>query len=103
MALAYINNLGGMISTELVDKEFMDVMSQEKQLHHITTQHLQGADAEFQTMMDQSDWKLNPFLFRRIVSHFGPISMDPYVSHLTNQCKAYNNYISIGSQIHFQR
>ena len=50
-------------------KEFMDV---------------EIADAESWAMIDQSDWRLIPVLFRRIVSHFGL-----FASCLTTQCQAY--------------
>ena len=61
---------------------------------HITARHLPGvqnqiADAESRTMIDRSDKRLNPVLFRRIVSHFGPIEVDLFASHLTTQCQVY--------------
>ena len=94
MALAYINNLGGTVSKELVDLAKNLWMWCLKRNIHITAQHLPGvqnqiADAESQTMMDQSDWRLNPVLFRRIVSHFGLIEVDLCASRLTTQCQAY--------------
>ena len=61
---------------------------------HITAQHLPGAqnhiaDAESRTMVDRSDWKLNPILFKRIVNLFGPIEVDLFASRLTAQCPVY--------------
>ena len=40
-------------------------------------------------MVDRSDWKLNPILFKRIVNLFGPIEVDLFASRLTAQCPVY--------------
>jgi hypothetical protein len=61
---------------------------------HITAQHLTGtqshiADVESRTMVDRSDWKLNPILFKRIVNLFDPIEVDLFASCLTAQCPVY--------------
>ena len=55
---------------------------------HITAQHLPGIqntieDAESQTMIHRSDWQLNPVIFGRISSMWGPIEMDMFASRLT--------------------
>ena len=93
-AVAYINNLGGTVSPELVDlAKTLWMWCLERNIH-ITAQHLPGAqnhiaDAESRTMVDRSDWKLNPILFKRIVNLFGPIEVDLFASRLTAQCPVY--------------
>ena len=93
-AVAYINNLGGTISPELVDlAKTLWMWCLERNIH-ITAQHLPGAqnriaDVESRTMVDRSDWKLNPILFKRIVNLFGPIEVDIFASRLTAQCPLY--------------
>jgi hypothetical protein len=87
-AVAYINNLGGTVSPELVDlAKTLWMWCLERNIH-ITAQHLPGAqnhiaDVESRTMVDRSDWKL---LFKRIVNLFGPIEVDLFASRLTAQC-----------------
>ena len=63
-------------------KGFMDVVSQEKHSDHnpTPTRCVKAADVEFWTIIDQSDWKLNPVMFRRIISHFGPLDVDVIAS-----------------------
>ena len=93
-AVAYINNLGGTVSPELVYLAKTLWMWCLERTIHITAQHLPGAqnhiaDAESRTMVDRSDWKLNPILFKRIVNLFGPIEVDLFASRLTAQCPVY--------------
>ena len=93
-AVAYINNLGGTVSKELVDlAKNLWMWCLERNIN-ITAQHLPGiqnhiADAESRTMVDRSDWKLNPILFRKIVQYYGPIEVDLFASRLTAQCPVY--------------
>ena len=90
-AVAYINNLGETVSPELVDlAKSLWMWCLERNIH-ITAQHLPGhiADAESQTMVDWSDWKLNLILFKRIVNLFGPIEVDLFASRLTAPCPVY--------------
>ena len=64
-AVAYINNLGGTVSRELLNlAKDLWMWCLERNIH-ITAQHLPGvmnhiADAESRTMRDRLDWKLNP-------------------------------------------
>ena len=93
-AVAYINNLGGTVSKELVDlAKGLWMWCLERNIH-ITAQHLPGvqnviADAESRTMIDRSDWQLNPVIFDKIVDLFGPVEVDLFASRLTAQCPAY--------------
>ena len=93
-AVAYINNLGGTVSPELVDlAKTLWMWCLERNIY-ITPQHLPGAqnhiaDAKSRTMVELSDWKLNPILFKRIVNLFGPIEVDLFASCLTAQCPVY--------------
>jgi hypothetical protein len=73
--VAYIDNLGGTVSKDLVDlAKNLWMWYLERNIHvHITVQHLPGvqneiADAESRTMRDQLDYQLNPVLFNKIVS-----------------------------------
>ena len=90
-AVAYINNLGGTVSKELVDlAKSLWMWCLERNIH-ITAQHLPGvqnkiADAESRTIIDRSDWQLNPVIFHRIAIQFGPIEVDMFASCLTTQC-----------------
>ena len=75
--LLRLDNLGGTVPKELVDLAKNLWMWCLKRNIHITAQHLPGvqnqiADAESRTMIDRSDWRLNPVLFRRIVTSLGP-------------------------------
>lgn len=93
-AVAYINNLGGTVSKELVDLAKNLWMWYLERNIHTTAQHLPGvqneiADAESQTMIDRSDWKLNPVIFYRIANLFGPIEVDMFASRLTTQCPVF--------------
>ena len=80
-AVAYINNMEGKVSAELVAlARSLWMWCLEKNIH-ITAQYLPGvqntiADAESQTIVDRFDWKLNPNLYRRIDHLFGPIEVD---------------------------
>ena len=61
---------------------------------YIIAQHLPGiqnviADAESRTMIDRSDWQLNPVIFGTIAHTFGPIEVDMFSSRLTAQCPAF--------------
>ena len=93
-AVAYINNLGGTVSQDLVNlAKNLWMWCLERNIH-IIAQHLPGvqntiADAESQTMVDRSDWKLNEDIFKRIDQLFGPIELDLFASRLTRQCQTY--------------
>ena len=93
-AVAYINNLGGTVSKELVAlTRDLWLWCLERNIH-ITAQYLPGkqnviADAESRTMKDRSDWKLDVSIFQEIDHIFGPIEVDLFASHLTNQCPVY--------------
>ena len=93
-AVAYINNLGGTVSAELVTlAKNLWMWCLERNIH-ITAQHLPGvlnstADAESRTMLDRTDWKLHPAIFRDINNQFGPIEVDLFASRLTSQCQHY--------------
>ena len=39
--------------------------------------------------MDQSDWRLNPLIFRKIDQLFGPLEVDLFASRLINQLQKY--------------
>ena len=89
-AVAYINNLGGTVSKELVDlAKSLWMWCLERNIH-IIAQHLPGvpnviADAESRTIIDRSDWQLNPVIFSTIAHIVGPIEVDMFASRLTAQ------------------
>ena len=61
---------------------------------HIMVQYLLGihntvADAESQTMVDRSDWRLNPAMFVKISQLFGPLEVDLFAIRLSAQCQRY--------------
>ena len=70
-AVAYINNLGGTASKELVMlTRDLWMWCLERNIH-ITAVHLPGvlntiADTESREMLDRTDWKLNPMIFQKI-------------------------------------
>lgn len=93
------NNRGGTVSRELVALTRELWMWCLERNIHIRVQHLPGVlNVESRTMMDRTDWRLNPAIFRRIDNLLGPIEVDLFASRLTAQCPA-------GSQIpmHWQR
>ena len=80
-AVAYINNMGGTVSAELVALAWSPWMWCLERNIRITAQYLPGvqnaiADAESWTTVDRFDWKLNPNLYWRIDHLFGPIDVD---------------------------
>ena len=93
-AVAYINNLGGRVSRELLRlAKTLWMWCLERNIH-IIAQHLPGvlnhiADAESRIMRDRSDWKLDPRLFQKIDQALGPIEVDLFASRLTTQCQVY--------------
>ena len=93
-AVAYINNLWGTVSKDLVDlAKSLWMWCLERNIN-IIAQHLPGvqnviANAESRTMTDRSDWQLNPVIFKWISHLFGPIEMDLFTSRLTAQCPAF--------------
>ena len=96
-AVAYINNLGGTVSKELVDLAKSLWMWCLKRNIHIIAPHLPGvqnvlADAEYRTMVDRSDRQLNPMIFSRIMHIFGPIEVDMIASRLTAQVPAFSSW-----------
>ena len=93
-AVAYINNMGGTVSPELVALARSLWMWCLERNIHTTAQYLPGvqntiADAESRTIVDRFDWKLNPNLYRRIDHLFGPIEVDLFASRLKAQCPVY--------------
>ena len=90
-AVAYINNLGGTVSKELVDlAKSLWMWCLERNIH-IIAQHLPGvlnviADVESRTMRDR---QLKPVIFRKIANLFGPIEVDMFASPLTAQCPVF--------------
>ena len=93
-AVAYINNLGGTVSKDLLElAKNLWMWCLERNIH-ITAQHLPGilnevADTESRVMIDRSDWKLNPTIFTKINQIMGPVQVDLFASRLTTQCRHY--------------
>ncbi|XP_065902413.1 uncharacterized protein [Dysidea avara] len=93
-AVAYINNLGGTVSRELVMLTRNLWMWCLERNIHITAVHLPGAlntiaDTESREMLDRTDWKLNPVIFQKITTLYGPLDMDLFASRLSTQCPHY--------------
>ena len=93
-AVAYINNLGGTASKELVIlTRDLWMWCLERNIH-IAAVHLPGvlntvADTESRQMLDRTDWKLNPVIFQKINNLYGPLDMDLFASQLSTQCPHY--------------
>ena len=89
-AVAYVNNLGGTISTQatrLARELWMWCLERDISL---TKQHLPGkenviADTESRVMRDRSDWMLNPSIFRLIMFRFSHLEVDLFATRLTYQ------------------
>ena len=89
-AVAYINNMGGTVSsqlTELAKELWMWALDRNLTL---VAQHIPGlsntiADAESRTLRDRSDWMLCPQIFQTIKKAFGPLDVDLFASRLTHQ------------------
>ena len=47
---------------------------------------------ESRATQDRSDWMLNPVIFQRIDTRFGPRTMDMFASRTTTQCQAYYSW-----------
>ena len=52
---------------------------------HMVAQHLPGemnviADSESRALFDQTDWMINPFVFRKINRRMGPLQVDLFAS-----------------------
>ena len=79
-AVAYINNMGGTVSSKLTDlakEQWMWALDKDIIL---TVQHIPGvsntiADMESQTVHDKSDWMLCPQIFLAIMETFGPLEV----------------------------
>ena len=104
--VAYINNLGGTDSKELVIlTRDLWMWCLERNIH-IAAVHLPGvlntiADTESRQMLDRTDWKLNPVMFQKISNLFRPLDMDLFASRLSTQCPLYSNRcISSGLDSH---
>ena len=75
-AVAYINNLGGTVSRELITlARDLWMWCLERNIQ-IVAQHLPGVlnqigDSESRTMIDRTDWQLNPAIFRQINQPIG--------------------------------
>jgi len=93
-AVAYINNLGGTASRELVIlTRDLWMWSLERNIH-ITAVHLPGvlntiADTDSRQMLDRTDWNLNPMIFQSINHLYGPLDVDLFASRLSTQCPLY--------------
>ena len=93
-AVAYINNLGGTVSRELVMLTIDLWMWCLERNIHIAAVRLPGvlntiADTESWEMLDRTDWKLNPVIFQEINNLYGPLVMDLFASRLSTQCPLY--------------
>lgn len=93
-AVAYINNMGGTVSTQLTElaKELW-MWALEKDIF-LSAQHIPGvsntiADLESRTLRDRSDWMLCPCIFMAINRIFGPLNVDLFTSRLTYQIPRY--------------
>ena len=89
-AVAYVNNMGGTVSSQLTElaKELW-LWALNKGVH-LLAQHIPGisntvADAESRTRWDRSDWMLCPRIFRTICRTLGPLEVDLFASRLTHQ------------------
>ena len=93
-AVAYINNLGGTASKELVIlMRNLWMWCLERNIH-IVAVHLPGvlntvADTESRQMLDRTAWKLNSVIFQKINNLFEPLDMDLFASRLSTQCPYY--------------
>ena len=93
-AVAYINNMGGTASKELVILTRDLWMWCLERNTHITAVHLPGvlntiANTESREMLDRTDRKLNAMIFQQINSCYGPWDMDLFASRLSTQCPRY--------------
>ena len=89
-AVAYINNLGGTVSSELVQLTRSLWMWCLERNIHITAQYLPGsqnviADAESRVATNRIDWRLNPAIFAKIDHLFGPLKVDLFATRLSTQ------------------
>ena len=96
-AVAYINNLGGTVSSELVQLTRSLWMWCLERNIHITAQYLPGsqnviADAESRVATNRIDWRLNPAIFAKIDHLFGPLEVDLFATRLSTQCQRYFNW-----------
>ena len=89
-AVAYINNLGGTVLSQLMElaKE-MWLWALNKDIF-LKAQHIPGvsntvADAESRTLRDCSDWRLCPRIFQVICKAFGSPEVDLFAPRLTHQ------------------
>ena len=89
-AVAYVNNLGGTVSTQatrLARELWMWCLERDILL---TAQHLPGkenviADTESKVMRNRSDWMLNPSIFQRMMCQFSYLEVDLLATRLTYQ------------------
>ena len=93
-AVYFINRKGGTHS-----KILMDITSQmwgwcmERKIY-ISAEHLPGklhtvADQESRARPDSSEWKLNPSVFKQLMTRLGPCQIDLFASRLTTQLPEY--------------
>ena len=89
-AVAYINNMGGTVSSQLTTlaKELW-TWAFDKDIG-LSAQHIPGvsntiADIESRTVRDRSYWMLRPRTFLTIKEAFGPLDVDLFASRLTHQ------------------
>ena len=89
-AVAYINNLGGTVSSALTSlAKALWLWALERDIL-ITAQHIPGvsntvADLELRSERDWSDWMLAYEVFQKINQIFGPLEVDLFASRLTHQ------------------
>ena len=96
-AVAYINNLGGTVSRELILLTRSLWMWCLERNIQIVAQHLPGstnkvADEESRTLRDRSDWMLSTQVFDRINHLFGPLEVDLFASRLTSQLPVFYSW-----------
>ena len=98
--VAYINNFGKTISRELIVLARNLWMWCLERNIHIITQHLPGvlnqiADYKSRTMIDCTDWQLNPAIFRQVNQLFNPLEVDLFASRFTTQLQVYFSWQSV--------
>ena len=89
-AVAYINNLGGTVSPQLMDLAkalWLWALSRDLVL---SVEYIPGAtncvaDVESRTLRDRTDWKLHPQIFNQINQKWGPLEVDLFATRLSTQ------------------
>ncbi|XP_078506413.1 complement C3-like [Lissotriton helveticus] len=105
-AVAYINRLGGTRSADLSNlakKLWMFCLEHKIALK---AEYLPGAanssaDWNSRFLIDFSDWKLNPSVFRTLNQIWGPLDVDLFASRLTSQLPNYFSWMPDPSALAF--